>query len=192
VVSVQATVGAHLATEDPDAARQALLTISEVSRSSMSDLRQMLALLRDDFATGADAGVSYEPARGLRDVEMLVNTYRAAGLPVQRSTSGTVRELAASADLCAYRIIQEALTNTLKHAGPSTASVEITYAVDALQVTVSDDGRGTTNTTGGHGLIGMRERTSLLGGRLQAGPSATSGFTVIATIPYQSPGLERV
>jgi signal transduction histidine kinase len=192
VVSVQATVGAHLAADDPDAARRALLTISDVSRSSMGELRQMLALLRDDSAAGSEDAVSYEPARGLKDVELLVETYRSAGLPVESSTKGTPRELSASADLCAYRIIQEALTNTLKHAGPSTASVGITYDVDALQVVVSDDGRGAAITTGGHGLVGMRERTSLLGGRLEVGPAAAAGFTVTATIPYESQDLERV
>lgn len=96
VVSVQATVGAHLAADDPDAARRALLTISDVNRSSMGELRQMLALLRDDSATGSEDGVSYEPARGLKDVESLVETYRSAGLTVQSSTSGTPRELSAS------------------------------------------------------------------------------------------------
>jgi len=192
VVSVQATVGAHLAADDPEAARRALLTISDVSRSSMGEMRQMLALLRDDSAAGSQDGVSYEPARGLKDVDLLVETYRSAGLAVQSSTSGTPRELSASADLCAYRIIQEALTNTLKHAGPSTASVGVTYDLDALQVVVSDNGRGATTTTGGHGLVGLRERTSLLGGRLEIGPAADSGFTVTATIPYESPDLERV
>lgn len=193
VVSVQATVGAHLAAEDPDAARRALLTISEISRSSTGELRQMLALLRDDSAAGSDDDVSYEPARGLKDVERLVDTYRSAGLEVQSSTSGTPRDLSASADLCAYRIIQEALTNTLKHAGPSTASVDVTYEVDTLRVVVSDTGRGGgSSNVGGHGLIGMRERTSLLGGRLEIGPMANSGFTVTATIPYESADLEQV
>lgn len=187
VVSVQATVGAHLATNDPDAARQALLTISDVSRTSMGELRQMLALLRDDTAADPADGPPYEPARGLKDVEQLVETYRAAGLPVRISTDGTPRRLSASADLCAYRIIQEALTNTLKHAGPSTASVGITYDVEALVVEVSDDGRGAGATIGGHGLVGMRERTSLLGGRLAIGPTGTSGFSVTATIPYEAP-----
>lgn len=195
VVSVQATVGAHLATEDPQAARRALDTISDVSRSSMGELQQMLALLRDDSLHGSPDGVSYEPSRGLNDVESLVQTYRSAGLAVQSSTNGTPRELSASADLCAYRVIQEALTNTLKHAGPSTATVCVTYDPDALQVVVADNGRRAstmTTTTGGHGLVGMRERTSLLGGRLQIGPTDGSGFTVTATIPYESPHLERV
>ena len=172
VVSVQATVGAHLAVEDPAAARQALLTISDVSRSSMQDLRQMLALLRDDSAATPGEDVTYEPARGVASLEPLIETYRSAGLPVTLTTGGTPRELTASVDLCAYRIVQEALTNTLKHAEARAASVTLTYAASALEVVVADDGRGHGPATGGHGLIGMRERTAVLGGRLTAGPAA--------------------
>ena len=186
VVSVQATVGAHLATDDPMAARQALLTISDVSRSSMQDLRQMLTLLRDDSAAAPQDGVTYDPARGLAALEPLIDTYRAAGLPVVTTTSGVPRDLSASADLCAYRIVQEALTNTLKHAAAGTATVELRYQAGAVQVVVTDDGPGSGPPTGGHGLIGMRERTALLGGSLEAGPAPGGGFTVTATIPYES------
>ena len=209
VVSVQATVGAHLAADDPMAARQALLTISDVSRSSMQDLRQMLTLLRDDSPAAATDHLSYEPTHGLDTLEPLIATYRAAGLPVLTTISGVRHHLSASADLCAYRIVQEALTNTLKHAAAGTATVGLRYHESAVQVVVTDDGTGTGGTgtggtgtggtgtggtgtggtglaTGGHGLIGMRERTALLGGQLDAGPAPEGGFTVTATIPYRS------
>ena len=186
VVSVQATVGAHLAADDPMAARQALLTISDVSRSSMHDLRQMLTLLRDDAAAAPQDGATYEPARGLAALGPLIETYRSAGLPVLTTTSGVPHDLSASADLCAYRIVQEALTNVLKHAAASTATVGLRYDDAAVQVVVADDGPGRCPATGGHGLIGMRERIALIGGRLDAGPAPGGGFTVTASIPYRS------
>jgi signal transduction histidine kinase len=186
VISVQATVGEHLAANDPHAARRALLTIGDVSRASMQELRQMLTLLRDDSGHGSATETGYEPTRGLADLEPLVDTYRSAGLPVSTSTNGTVRPLSAAADLCAYRIVQEALTNTLKHAGPSAASVGLRYDEEAVRVVISDDGRGSESPQVGHGLIGMRERAALLGGRLEAGSGPDGGFTVTAMIPYEA------
>ena len=185
VISVQATVGEHLAATDPPAARHALQTIGDVSRSSMGELRQMLSLLRDDTTPGSPDVVSYQPAHGLADLEPLVDTYRSAGLPVRTDTAGEPRALPAAADLCAYRIIQEALTNTLKHAGPSRAVVRLDYQADALQVEVADDGNGPAGTRTGHGLVGMRERAALLGGRFSAGPVPAGGYRVQATIPYE-------
>jgi signal transduction histidine kinase len=187
VISVQATVGQHLAAEDPSAARRALVTISDVTRSSMQDLRQMLTVLRDDSSAGPPDAVSYEPAHGVESLESLLDSFRAAGLAVITTTSGLPRELSGSADLCAYRIIQEALTNTLKHAAAGTATVGLRYEESAVQVVVADDGvgLGVASATDGHGLVGMRERTALLGGRLVAGPAPGGGFTVTATIPYE-------
>jgi signal transduction histidine kinase len=189
VISVQATVGEHLAANDPTAARRALLTISDVSRASLQELRQILTLLRDE-PTGSTTEVTYEPARGLTDLETLVDTYRSAGLPVSTATSGTARPLPTAAALCAYRIVQEALTNTLKHAGPSSASVLLAYEDQVLRVTVTDDGRGPRSQGSGHGLAGMRERAALLGGRLETGAGRDGGFTVTATIPYESAAVE--
>jgi signal transduction histidine kinase len=188
VISVQATVGEHLAGTDPPAARKALQTIGDVSRSSMQELRQMLTLLRDRTSPAGEDAVSYEPARGLADLEPLVDTYRSAGLPVRTETAGAPRVLSASADLCAYRIVQEALTNTLKHAGPCEAVVRLDYSAEALTVDVHDDGhpaRPTGPIGTGHGLVGMRERTALLGGAFRAGRDPSGGFAVSATIPYE-------
>ncbi len=199
VISVQATVGEHLAAADPSAARTALATIGQVSRASMRELRQMLSVLREDStpgAPGAPDAVPYEPARGLADLDELLNTYRAAGLPVRATVHGEVHPLPASAQLCAYRIVQEALTNTLTHAGPCTAEVVLRYGPHALLVSVSDDGAGPIGPASGregdggiagHGLLGMRERTALLGGEFTAGSPDDGGFAVSATIPYQTP-----
>jgi signal transduction histidine kinase len=195
VISVQATVGEHLARSDPAAARRALLTIGHVSRTSMQELRQMLTLLRDESVHGDAIGTTeaaYEPARGLSDLELLLDTYLSAGLHVDMSTSGTARSLSTAADLCAYRIVQEALTNTLKHAGPATASVELRYDDDALRVVISDDGWGSAELAVGNGLVGMRERTALLGGRLDVETGPEGGFTVTASIPYESTHAETV
>jgi signal transduction histidine kinase len=149
----------------------------------------MLTLLRDDSATAPEDGLSYEPARGVDTLEPLLETYRAAGLQVVTTVSGIPRDLSASADLCAYRIVQEALTNTLKHAAAGTATVGLRYLESAVQVVVADDGSargGRSPATGGYGLVGMRERTSLVGGQLEAGPAPSGGFTVTAIIPYRS------
>ena len=150
----------------------------------------MLSLLRDRSSPATEHTVSYEPARGLADIEPLVDTYRSAGLPVRTETAGAPRALSASADLCAYRIVQEALTNTLKHAGPCDAVVRLDYRDEALTVDVHDDGHPSTEPAllngGGHGLVGMRERTALLGGDFRAGPDPSGGFAVSATIPYGS------
>jgi signal transduction histidine kinase len=189
VISVQATVGEHLAGTDTPAARKALQIIGDVSRSSMQELRQMLTLLRDRSSPVPEEAAPYEPARGLADLEPLVQTYRSAGLPVRTDTRGTPRPLSVSADLCAYRIVQEALTNTLKHAGPCDAVVRLDYRDEALAVDVHDDGRPSTEPAllngSGHGLVGMRERTALLGGDFSAGPGSAGGFAVSATIPYE-------
>ena len=149
----------------------------------------MLTLLRDDSATATEDGLSYEPARGLSTLEPLLETYRAAGLQVVTTVSGVPHDLSASADLCAYRIVQEALTNTLKHAAAGTATVGLHYLKSAVQILIADDGSargGRSLATGGYGLVGMRERASLIGGQVEAGPAPSGGFIVTATIPYRS------
>lgn len=190
VISVQATVGEHLSVGDPAAARASLQTIGELSRSSMREIRQMLALLRDDTVSAEDTS-TFSPAPGLDDLDELLATYRTAGLDVSMSTSGQCRPVSASAGLCGYRIVQEALTNTLRHSGAHAADVRLVYAAGDWQVSVADEGDGRRSAgTGepgriGHGLLGMRERTALLGGHLEAGPVASGGYLVRATVPYE-------
>ncbi|MET0821157.1 MAG: histidine kinase [Aeromicrobium sp.] len=187
VISVQATVGEHLSRTDATAARSSLHTIGELSRSSMREIRQMLDLLRD----GADSSSPYAPAPGLADLDDLLSTYRTAGLPVLVTTTGTSRPVSASAGLCAYRIIQEALTNTLRHADARSAQVRLDYGSTQWEIFVTDDGPSPSPPADqvdsvGHGLAGMRERTALLGGRLRAGPGPSGGYQVHATIPYEA------
>ena len=191
VISVQATVGEHLAATDPPAAHQALRTIGEVSRSSMSELRQMLSLLRDDPAADAPGSMSYQPSYGLSDLESLIDTYRSAGLPVRTDSAGEPRALPAATDLCAYRIIQEALTNTLKHAGPGASAIVRLRAVGRrVEVEVADDGLGRQDgaagapppVPSGHGLRGMAERVASYGGALEAGPRRPRGWGVRAVL----------
>jgi signal transduction histidine kinase len=189
VISVQATVGEHLSVRDPAAGRAALATIGEVSRSTLQELRQILTLLRDSGPTGAadDGHAPEEPARSLADLDDLIETFRATGLQVRATTHGAPRSLSSSAELCAYRIIQEALTNTLKHANADSADAVLDYGPSARSLTVTDDGRGAAAAgRPGHGIIGMHERTTLLGGTLEVGPADVGGFRVRARIPYDA------
>lgn len=192
VISVQSTVGEHLAASDGAAAKEALATIGAVSRSSMSELRQILTLLRQDDDS---ASIPYEPVRTLDDLDDLVASFAATGLEVTLTISGEPHPVPPSAALCGYRVVQESLTNTLKHAGPVTASVSLTYADDQIVVEIDDSGPAdqTLRTApppplplpGQHGLVGMRERTALLGGTVSAAPTATGGFRVTASIPME-------
>jgi signal transduction histidine kinase len=170
---------------DPVKAEEALLTTERTAREALAEMRQLLAVLRAD---GTD---DPEPALGARAAEVpaLVAAVRAAGLRVELEIAGTVRELPASVDLAVYRIVQEALTNTRKHAAGAQASVWIRYERAAIAVEVLDDGgNGTAASTaaqpgGGYGLGGMAERVALCGGRLQSGHRPEGGFRVQARIP---------
>jgi signal transduction histidine kinase len=123
---------------------------------------------------------------GLAELDPLLGTVRAAGLPVEVVRTGTPRELPAGADLAAYRVIQESLTNALKHAGPASARVSMDFGADRLTIEVADDGRGPTPDPGvGHGLIGMRERVGVFGGSLRTGERPGGGFVVRAEIPVE-------
>lgn len=186
VISVQATVGEHLSMSDPAAARASLHTIGELSRTSMREIRQMLALLRDTGS--AHDTTSYAPAPGLGELDDLLATYRTAGLEVSMATTGEARPVSESAGLCGYRIVQEALTNTLRHSEATTAEVRLAYAAEEWEISVSDHGEAREQQVVGfgHGLVGMRERTALLGGRLEAGPVPSGGYLVRATIPYEA------
>jgi signal transduction histidine kinase len=126
----------------------------------------------------------------MSQLETLCDQVREAGLPVDLTVLGEARPLPASLDLTAYRLVQESLTNTLKHAGKTRASVHVEYEKDALAIVVLDDGRGVTPTTvgGGRGLVGMRERVATFRGELEAGPRAEGGFAVRARLPLDPEG----
>jgi signal transduction histidine kinase len=183
VIAVQAGAASEEATTDP--AREALGLIQQTSRQVLAELRSMLEVLSSD-----EAGPGLAPQPSLHEVDQLVDQSRTAGLPVELVIAGERRELPAIVDLAAYRIVQEALTNTRTHAGPAHARVELRYGEHALALEVTDDGRAASqlgNGGGGRGLIGMRERVAMVGGRLEAGPRPGGGFRVAAVLP-----LDRV
>jgi signal transduction histidine kinase len=180
VIAVQAGAAAEEATSDP--ARQALGLIRQASRQVLAELRSLLGVLGSDRA---ELGLAPQPSLG--EVDRLVAQSRAAGLPVELVVGGAPRPLPALLDLAAYRIVQEALTNARKHAGPARARVEIGYGDEVLEVRVTDDGRAGAGWAGnggsGRGLIGMRERVALVGGQLEVGPLPGGGFRVAAVLP---------
>lgn len=187
VIAVQAAAGRQVLRTDPDRADQVLAGIEAVGRESLTELRRMLGVLRED----ADAPASLSPQPGLADVATSVAEATATGVPTRLVVEGEVRELSAGLELAAYRIVQEALTNVRKHAGRSAgATVWVRYAPDSLEVEVVDDGRGAMASLlgvgAGHGLIGMRERVEIYGGKLSAGPQRGGGFGVRATFPVGS------
>jgi signal transduction histidine kinase len=187
VIAVQASVGEHVIDADPVEAKRALAAISDVSRTTLTEIRRLLGVLRaaDNDEGGAPA---YAPAPGLADLDRLVRELADAGLPVTVHADGTRVELPRGVDLTAYRIVQEALTNVLKHAGPAAAQVCVHYSPGALGLEVVDDGRGVNGRAdgqAGHGLVGMRERVAVYGGTLECGPRAGGGFRVAVTLPYE-------
>ena len=178
VMTVQAGAARLLLDDDPARAREPLLAFEQAGRQALGELRRLLGILRRD-----ERGPALRPQPGLVDVEELVAQAGRAGLPVELVIDGPPVPVPAGVDLAAYRIVQEALTNTRKHAGPARASVAVRYGPDALEVEISDDGRPGANGGGGHGLIGMRERVALYGGQLDAGPRPEGGFTIRAHLP---------
>jgi signal transduction histidine kinase len=183
VIAVQAGVGAHVIEQDPVEAKRSLESISNTSRSTLSEIRRMLSVLR------SEDGADYVPVPGLADLDGLVRDVAGAGLHVDVCHDGTRVALPPGVDLTAYRIVQEALTNVLKHAGRATAVVRIGYLPGAITLEVVDDGRGVNGNaaSGGHGLLGMRERVGVYGGSFEAGPRAGGGFRVAARLPYGEP-----
>jgi signal transduction histidine kinase len=182
VISIQAGVAVHLARKRGEEVPPALLAIQEASTDAARELRTTLGVLRTD----EDGDSS-----GLGQLDRLVLRAQAAGLPVTVTVTGTARILPPEVDRAAYRIVQEALTNVTRHAGPARTAVHLYYTPDALSVQVDNDGTGTGNGTGsrsGHGLglIGMRERVTALGGRLHAGPADDGGFQVRAEFPART------
>ena len=183
VIAVQAGVGAHVIDTDPAEAKKSLEAISQTSRTTLTEIRRLLGVLRDDD------GASYTPAPGLADLDRLVRDVENAGVEVEVKREGAQTELPPGVDFTAYRIVQEALTNVLKHAGPARATVTIAYEPGAVSLDVVDDGRGVNGRTvpGGHGLVGMRERVAVYGGSFAAGPRTGGGFGVSVHLPYEQP-----
>jgi signal transduction histidine kinase len=161
--------------------REVLETVERTGRSALTEMRRLLGMLR------ADANEPLAPQPGLTDVPTLVTQLREAGLPVDLQVEGERRELPVGIELSAYRIVQEALTNALKHAGEARASVNIRYRSDSLELEIIDDGTGAAAqvSSGGHGLVGMRERVALYGGRLDAGRRPSGGFAVRVLLPIR-------
>lgn len=156
--------------------------IANTGHQAMDEMRRMLGVLR----LGAQDGrADHAPQPGLRDIEQLVKQTRAAGLTVSLAVEGEARRLPPGVELSAYRIVQEALTNVLRHAGPAHCGVVVAYGLDRLELRITDDGRGSDATPpdGGHGLVGMRERVALFDGELHAGGVLGGGFAVRATLP---------
>ncbi|MCP9991484.1 MULTISPECIES: sensor histidine kinase [Streptomyces] len=191
VMVVQADGAAYVLDAAPDQAKKALETISTTGRQALAEMRRLLGVLR----TGEhqEAG-EYVPQPGLQQIEDLVEQCRESGLPVDFKVEGTSRELPRGVELTAYRIVQEALTNTRKHGGPHAgASVRLVYFDDGLGLLVEDDGKGAPHELyeeggfdgQGHGLIGMRERVGMVGGTLDAGPRPGGGFRISALLPLK-------
>jgi signal transduction histidine kinase len=170
--------------ERPDE-RDVMLGIERLGRQSVEELRSLVGILRE---SGTDEPAAVVPS--LRRVPELVADVRSAGLPVELRTTGTATELPRALDVSAYRIIQEALTNVLRHAPEAKTRVSVSYAADAVELAVDNEAprhpasppRG-PEAVGGHGLVGMRERAAMFGGTLQAAPSSDGGFTVSARLP---------
>jgi signal transduction histidine kinase len=186
VMVVQAAAGEEVFDEDPERARESLSAVASTGRAALTELRRLLGVIRAEDDPGAEP--AFAPQPGIEYVNELVRQVNAAGLPVELSVIGEPRALPEGVGLCAYRIVQEALTNTLKHADASGARVNVRYAADALELQVIDDGRGSSAVNGeayGHGLIGMRERVALFGGELTASARAGRGYEVRARLPVE-------
>ncbi|MFI1585988.1 sensor histidine kinase [Embleya sp. NPDC020630] len=172
----------------PDTAREALFTLESSGRSALREMRQLLGVLRSD--DGPEQAPS-EPQPGMDDIDGLITESRAAGLPVEYREHGKREPLPPATGLTLYRIVQEALTNTRKHAGNARTCVEVRHLPDRVLIEVVDDGAGSipaTGVVGGYGLTGMRERVALHGGTLEVGPCPGGGFRVFASVPMPSKG----
>ncbi len=177
VMVVQAAAAGDIFDTNPARAREALASIESTGRTALAELRRLLGTMRNGDA-------SYAPQPGLSGLDALADHVRAAGIEVDVRVEGASAPLAAGVDLAAYRIVQEALTNTLKHAAATRATVTVRHLVSRIELEVVDDGVAATRGDGtGHGIIGMRERASLYGGEIRAEPRATGGFGVFATLP---------
>jgi len=181
LIAVQAGVANWVVESQPAEAARALASIEEISRGALREMRALLGVLRVEGDT--DAAPDLAPARGLADLNELASRVTAAGITVALDVRGTPAGLPPGLDLAAYRVIQEAATNVIKHSGAGHCQVTVSYETDALTVRITDDGHATADSTDGHGIKGMRERVAMYGGTFEAGPLPTGGFGVTARFP---------
>jgi signal transduction histidine kinase len=185
VMVVQAGAARRVAVTRPEQARDAMTSIESTGRQALVEMRRVVGVLRN-----GDEPTTLDPQPRLADVPALVEQARKAGLEVELDVKGDPRSLPAGVDLSAYRIVQEALTNVRKHAGPASVEVRVRYGTHSLRIEVTDDGRSASgpdsNGNRGHGLIGMRERVALYGGKLDVGPRPEGGFRVLADLPLEA------
>ncbi|GHH74246.1 two-component sensor histidine kinase [Kitasatospora indigofera] len=188
IIAIQAGVGSRVIGTQPDEARKALQAIEETSRETLAGLRRTLVALRQADPQGAGPVLS-EPMAGLADVERLAEATATAGVRVEVCRSGERRPLPPDIELSAFRIVQEAVTNVVRHAGTGHCRVSVGHGDEELSVEVVDEGRGVTGPAPGRGfgLVGMRERVALLHGRFEAGPRPGGGFRVAAVLPLPAP-----
>jgi signal transduction histidine kinase len=183
-INVQAGVAAHVLPTHPEAVADSLQAIKTASKDGLRELRAILNVLRQ-----ADDADPTQPAPGTAQLETLITGASRAGLDTTLTVTGETVPLPAAVDLAAYRIVQESLTNAIRHAGPATAAVSLGYAHDELRIEVTDTGRGPgapgVSANGGHGLAGMRERAATVGGTLETGPGPAGGFRVAARLPLR-------
>jgi signal transduction histidine kinase len=178
---VQAGAERRVIDDTSGSTKEVLETIERIGRGALTEMRRLVGMLR------SDAGDPLAPQPRLENLTVLVTQIREAGLPVELYVEGKRRVLPVGIELSAYRIVQEALTNALKHAGEAHASVHVRYGLDSLELEIVDDGAGAEApvASGGHGLVGMRERVALYGGRLDAGRRPTGGFAVRVLLPIR-------
>jgi signal transduction histidine kinase len=182
VMVLQARGGRRVLDSDPADARDAFGVIEWTGQQALDEMRRLVGMLRS-----GDETLPLAPQPSLRELGTLVEQVRAAGLPVQLTIEGERRDLPPGVDLSAFRIVQEALTNALRHAGPASAQVVLRYRADELELEISDDGPGSGEDPGaGYGLVGMRERVSVYGGELQAGSRPGGGYALRVRLPLGS------
>jgi signal transduction histidine kinase len=181
VMVIQAGGARIVMDADPARAEQSLLLVERAGRDALAELRRLLGML-----DGGLEQTTLAPQPGLADVEQLIERARDAGLDASLEVEGDTIVVSPALDLCAYRIVQEAITNAIRHAGPARSTVRIRWQHDALELEIADDGHGPTASDGagrGHGIAGMRERAALHGGHVRAGAGASGGFVVHARLP---------
>jgi signal transduction histidine kinase len=184
LITVQAGAAADVLDDRPAEAKRSLTYIKQAGRAALDDLRDVVVLLRRP----GDPAVPTEPAAGLAALDELIAVYRGSGLRIDREIDGVARPLPGTVDVVAYRVVQEALTNVAKHAGPVAVTVRLAYAVDELRIDVEDGGNGgpvdgVAGRGDGHGIAGMRERVAAVDGELTTGSRPGGGFRVRARLP---------